>query len=280
MGIPVGVGRIRRPRHCSRAHLHHRWRRRAKAEDRELVQDRINRARKDVDRLAHEVLKGRDVSAEQNSAAMSVAPPRKRSNAAPGERPLACRDRRRGHRRRLRRDQPRPARPKAPHVFALDAVPKAQRRRTKITATSPQGKPVVISNTTTRPAPGRATATTIPRHVRRCPVPGGWYPYLFWTGGWTWPPPTSSPPTARCPRTRSRTTVTALAAPACRSTMPGIPAAHPAAATLHSCRPRNPSTTNTFRRRLITARGRWRFGADLHARPHLFDRLQWRQLRR
>jgi flagellar biosynthesis/type III secretory pathway M-ring protein FliF/YscJ len=47
--------------------------RRAKAKDRELAQDRINRARKDVDRLAHEVLKGKDVSAEQNSAEQNSA---------------------------------------------------------------------------------------------------------------------------------------------------------------------------------------------------------------
>jgi hypothetical protein len=164
--------------------------RRAKAEDRELVQDRINRARKDVDRLAHEVLKGKDVSAEQNSAAMSVGTAEEafergdmasaRSHVGIADAEIAA---------AYAVINPGRHIPRRAHVFALDDVPKAQRRRTKITATCPQGKRVVISNTNYKTRFASGYRNYYPGGMcGGVPFPAGWYPYLFWTGGWTWTP--------------------------------------------------------------------------------------------
>ena len=164
--------------------------RRAKAKDRELVQDRINRARKDVDRLAYEVLKGKDVTAEQNSAAMSVGTAEEafkrgdtasaRSHVGIAETDIAAAYAVINPGRRV---------PRRAHVFALDDVPRARRRRTKITATSPQGKPVAISNTDYKTRSASGYRNYYPGGVYGGVLfPPGWYPSCFWTGGWTWTP--------------------------------------------------------------------------------------------
>ncbi len=165
-------------------------RRRTKAGDRELVQDRINRARKDVDRLAYEVLKGTDVSAEQNSAAMSVGTAEDafqrgdlagaRSHVGIAEADIAA---------AYAVINPGRHIPTRAHVFALDAVPKARRRRTTITATSPQGRPVVISNADYKTRAASGYRNYYPGGMYGgVPFPAGYYPHLFWTGGWTWTP--------------------------------------------------------------------------------------------
>jgi hypothetical protein len=151
--------------------------RRAKANDREVIQDRINRARKDVDRLAHEVLKGKDVSVEQNSAAMSVGTAEAalrrgdmasaRSHVGIAEAEIAAayavvNPGRRVHRR------------------AFDDVPKAP-RRTGITARSRQGKRVTVSNSDYKRRSVSGYRNYYPGGMcGGVPFPAGWYPYPFW----------------------------------------------------------------------------------------------------
>jgi hypothetical protein len=161
--------------------------RRAKASDRELVQDRINRARKDVDRLAHEVLKGKDVSAEQNSAAMSVGTAEEafkrgdvasaRSHVGIAEADIAAAYAVINPGRRV---------PRRAHAFALDEVPKTQRRRTKTTATSQQGKRVTVTNTDYKRRSASGYRNYYPGGMYGgVPHPAGWYPYPFWVSGGT-----------------------------------------------------------------------------------------------
>ncbi len=161
-----------------------------KAKDRELLQDRINRARKDVDRLAHEVLKGKDVSAEQNSATMSVGSAEeafKRGDIASA----------RSHVGIAEADidaayeviDPGRHIPRRARVFAHDRMPKAKRRRTNVIATSPHGKRVSISNTDYRKRSESGYRNYYSGGTcGGVPFPAGWYPYMFWTGGWTWTP--------------------------------------------------------------------------------------------
>lgn len=161
-----------------------------RAHERNAVQDRINNAQFDIANLAQEVLKGQDVSAEQMRAELSLSNAEKamkdgdianaRSHAGIAQRDIDA---------AYRVINPDRHTPQREHVTALSNVPKKDRRKTRVRATSPRGDHVTIKNHDYK-------MHSLPGYrnyyeggvYEGVPFPAGWYPYMFWSNNWSWAP--------------------------------------------------------------------------------------------
>lgn len=162
---------------------------REKIERRDRVRNRINVAEADVNNLAEEVLKGEDVSGAQNRATSALADAKDaldRDDIADAASKVGIAE----TEIQLAYQGLSHYTPSHSHVVAFeDDVPKHARKKATVTATSPKGNWVTISNNDyrTQPESGYRNYYRGGTYNAVYFYPG-YYPYPFWAMGWGWSP--------------------------------------------------------------------------------------------